>query len=67
MAIKCCHGCIAPKRYPGCHNHCPEYLEEKKKHEAEKAEEYLKRNTISNLISQRGDAVRKANKRRKEK
>jgi predicted transcriptional regulator of viral defense system len=67
MPIKCCHGCIAPERYPGCHDHCPKYLAEKEKHDAEKAEEYLKRKTISNLIQQRGIAVHKAHKRRKEK
>jgi len=20
-----CHGCVAPKRYPGCHGKCKEY------------------------------------------
>ena len=29
--VECCHHCVAPKRYPGCHDHCPEYLEVKKK------------------------------------
>lgn len=67
MAIKCCHGCMTPKRYHGCHAHCPEYLKEKEMHDAEKAKEYLKRHTISNLISQRGEAVSKSNKRRREK
>lgn len=27
---KCCKNCIPPKRYPGCHGHCEEYLSEKK-------------------------------------
>lgn len=22
-----CHGCVAPKRYPGCHDRCKEYKE----------------------------------------
>ncbi|MBR5199224.1 MAG: hypothetical protein IKW20_05285 [Bacteroidales bacterium] len=35
--IKCCHHCVAPKRYPGCHDHCPEYLKEKAEYEALKA------------------------------
>ena len=21
--IWCCKNCVAPKRYPGCHDHCP--------------------------------------------
>ena len=27
--IKCCNGCIPPKRYPGCGGKCKEYKEEK--------------------------------------
>ena len=29
MKIKCCKDCVAPKRYPGCHGICPEYIYEK--------------------------------------
>lgn len=29
MKIKCCKDCVAPKRYPGCHSVCPEYIHEK--------------------------------------
>lgn len=28
-SIRSCYGCVAPKRHPGCHDHCPEYLAEK--------------------------------------
>ena len=38
MAIYSCMGCVAPKRHPGCHGHCSEYLEEKARHDKEKAE-----------------------------
>ena len=24
MKITCCRGCVAPKRYPGCQDHCPD-------------------------------------------
>ena len=27
--IKCCNGCIPPKRYPGCGGKCKEYKKEK--------------------------------------
>lgn len=27
--IKCCIKCVAPKRHPGCHGTCEEYLKEK--------------------------------------
>lgn len=44
--IKCCNGCIPPKRYPGCGEKCKEYKEEKaeylanKKREKEKNDKY---------------------------
>lgn len=39
MAIRCCNGCVAPKRYPGCHGKCPEYIKEKAEHNARIEEE----------------------------
>lgn len=36
MKIKCCKDCVAPKRHPGCHGVCPEYLYEKALWECEK-------------------------------
>ena len=27
--INCCKDCIPPKRHPGCHGSCPEYLQER--------------------------------------
>ena len=32
--------CVAPKRHPGCHDHCPEFLEYKEKYYAEKDRMY---------------------------
>lgn len=34
--IYSCMGCVAPKRYPGCHAVCPEYLAQKEQHDKEK-------------------------------
>ena len=31
MIIKCCKSC--EKRYPACHDHCQEYIAEKKKND----------------------------------
>jgi hypothetical protein len=28
--FECCHVCKPPKRSPGCHSKCPEYLKQKK-------------------------------------
>lgn len=36
--ISCCKDCVAPKRRPGCHGSCPEYLVEKAEHDKERLE-----------------------------
>lgn len=65
MAIFCCKGCVAPKRYPGCHGHCPEYIAEKAEHDSRKAE-YNEQLDISIAINRsRGDKVYKAMKDRR--
>lgn len=47
-AIKCCHGCVAPKRYPGCGATCKEYKEEKAQYLADKQKEkeYLQNHPV---------------------
>ena len=66
MGIKCCSGCVAPKRHPGCHGSCPEYIQEKSGHDAKMAEEYKRRHLNQNLNEQRYAAINKAvrNKRK---
>lgn len=34
-----CRGCVAPKRHPGCHATCVDYMIAKAFHEAEREEE----------------------------
>ena len=34
--MTCCKDCVPPKRYPGCHDKCPEYLKEKQEWNARK-------------------------------
>ena len=65
MAIKCCKGCVAPKRYPGCHDRCPEYQKEKAEYEERKAIEDKKRRTDQAIYIQRSCAVAKALKSRR--
>ena len=60
MVIKCCNGCVAPKRHTACWDHCPEYIAEKAEHEKLKAEEYLKRKIRNDIYQQRSDRVVKA-------
>ena len=65
MAIYSCKGCVAPKRYPGCHGQCPEYLKEKAEYDAMKAAADKKKMIEFELDDQRNSLARKANKRRR--
>lgn len=67
MAIKCCNGCVAPKRHTGCHGHCPEHIEEKAVHD-EQMEAERKRKAISHgITAQRTAGVTKALRERRYK
>lgn len=66
--IECCRDCAPPKRRPGCHGSCPEYIMERAALDERNATENLQRQTKQNLYAQRDAAVKKAaRKRRKEK
>lgn len=58
--IKCCNGCVAPKRHTACWGDCPEYLAEKAEHELMKEAEYRKRKIRNDIYQQRADRVAKA-------
>lgn len=45
MSDNCCQFCVPPKRYPGCHDHCPERAEWKRIRDRQKAE-YAKKHEI---------------------
>ena len=63
MAKNCCYGCVAPKRYPGCQDHCPERQEELAKKEAEREQRLKARRIDLNIKSQKYDGVRRAMRR----
>lgn len=63
MAIKCCYGCVPPKRHPACHGHCPEYLAEKAKDDKEKAEEQKRKNISGGIYSERSYKIAKAKRK----
>jgi hypothetical protein len=65
MAIKCCKDCVAPKRYPGCHDHCLQYIQEKTAYEEKMAAANKKKAIEDGLTSQTVTSVNRANKRRK--
>lgn len=60
--IICCNGCVQPKRHPGCHDHCPEYLEEKVVYEAKKAEVDKRKYLNAGLDAQAIASVNRARK-----
>ena len=67
MTIYSCKGCVAPKRHPGCHDHCSEYLAEKSEHDRLKAECDKKRAVDEGIYCQRSMRVYSAMKRRPRK
>ncbi len=62
MGIKCCFGCVAPKRHPGCHASCPEYIEEKAINDAMRDEDYKRRYIQRGLSEEKYNAIRRAAK-----
>lgn len=64
MAVKCCRGCVSPKRYPGCHNHCPEYIAERAEHDRRKAIYDRERNISNAIYRSRSEKVYKAMRER---
>jgi hypothetical protein len=67
MAIKCCYGCVPPKRYPGCHGQCPEYLAEKAEYDRLMAQDREKREIGNAIYSNRSVKVNNAMRRRRNK
>lgn len=57
--IWCCKDCVAPKRRPGCHGSCPEYLVEKAEHDKQRIEQANK-DSISRRDKLRARAIKTA-------
>lgn len=65
MPIKCCLGCVAPKRHTGCHGSCQEYITEKTEYEKRKVEYYGDTAVKNGLTAQKAASVLRAQKARK--
>ncbi len=65
MSIKCCIGCVAPKRHTACWDTCPDYLEEKAKHNQRKAELDQQQRISSAIYVNRSSKVEKALRKRR--
>ena len=59
-----CKDCAAPKRYPGCHDHCAEYIAERSEHDRRKAIYDRERNISNAIYCNRSEKVYKAMRER---
>ena len=55
-----CEKCVAPKRYPGCHDKCPDYKKDRAKYDAKKAELDKKKKEQDEIYRQRETGIRRA-------
>ena len=60
-----CKGCIAPKRYPGCHGSCPDYLAERAEYDRLKAIHDREQEVTTGINNSHYDKVYKALKYRR--
>jgi hypothetical protein len=65
MQIKCCKGCVPPKRHTACWDHCPEYNKENAENKARKAILDKEKSISLGIYSQKSKAVSKALKNRR--
>ena len=61
--MTCCRYCVPPKRYPGCHDHCPERIKEKAEYDMKKADADRKKAISQRIYAQKEAGVIRANKR----
>ena len=62
-----CRKCVAPKRHPGCQDHCPDYAKDKKVYDEWKAAEDKRRKTQNEIFTQKTDGIMKAVRKRRQK
>ena len=65
--IDCCRYCQTPKRHPGCHGACEEYITERAEYDRLKAIHDRNRDIDIGIVQQRGERVYKALKSRRNK
>jgi hypothetical protein len=61
--MKCCHGCVAPKRHTACWGHCPEYKEERAEYDRRKAIADHEKDVAMSIYYQKSDSVHRALKK----
>lgn len=63
MAIRCCNGCVLPKRHDKCHAHCPDYNTEIIMNIVAQAPAEKEKKTAQSITAQKFDGVDRAYKR----
>lgn len=67
MRIRCCYECVPPKRHPGCHATCEEYLKQKAEHDAYKDRENAERrrqDDVTKYDVEKSEWIRKHRRRK---
>lgn len=64
-SFNACRNCVAPKRHPGCHANCPEYLQEKAEYDIKKAVADKQKAVKEGLDAHAIASVYRAHQRRK--
>ena len=67
MAIKCCKGCVPPKKNGYCHTYCEEYIQEKAEHDRQRAIDLQKRDVEAGLRNQVCDGIYRSRKTQRKK
>lgn len=65
--ITSCKNCVPPKRYPGCHGTCPEYLAQKAEYDKLKEIHNREQQTKIGIYIDRNTKVYKAMQHRRNK
>ena len=63
MGIRCCYGCVPPKRHRACWDTCPDYIQEKAEDDKKKQVERDRRAADRAFREQRRQRYRKINKK----
>ena len=63
MGIYCCMGCVSPRRTPGCHDTCKDYIEEKAAFEEQKAAADARRKINNEIYSQKAAGIHRARRK----
>jgi hypothetical protein len=63
-SIDCCRYCVVPKRHPGCHGQCPEYIKERAELDRHNAILKKERETDRQIYQQAADSIARIKKKK---